>query len=389
MSWTASSNATSYSVERSTTSGGPYTTIANVAATNYSDAGIIGGATVIGGTTYYYVVAAVNDGKSANSAQASATPTVDVPSPWLARDVGTPGLAGGTSFSNGVFTVYGSGAGIEDPSDAFRFVDVTATGNCTIVARVASLDNYIGATSNGVGTSEAGVMIRGSLAGSAANAFIGVTASSGIVFQSRPGAGGATSVDDTATGLGCAYWVELVRSSNTFTASYSPDGINWTQLGSTTFTMASTVYVGLAVTCAYDYAQCEATFDHVTAPGWAPPPTPTPSLLVATPGVERVALSWAASANAQYYNVKQATASGGPYTTIATVATTNYTNIELAGGTSYYYVVSAVNSLVGESSNSAQVEATPITTVPSPWLTQDIGSPGVWAAPVKPTVCSR
>ncbi|MGO9115563.1 MAG: carbohydrate-binding protein [Thermoguttaceae bacterium] len=374
LSWTAAGNATSYDVERATTSGGPYTTIANVAATNYTDFRIVGGATVIGGTTYYYVVSALNDGgESANSAQASATPTVNAPSPWMARDVGTPGLAGGESFTNGVFTVYGSGAGIAGPSDAFRFVDVPATGNCTIVARVSSVEDISA-------NSEAGVMIRQSMAGNAANAFIAVTPSNGIIFQSRPSTGGTTSINDNATGLSAPYWVMLVRSGNTFTAFYSPDGINWTQLGSTTFTMASTAYVGLAVSADLDYTQCEATFDHVTAPGWAYPQAATPIDLVATPGVEQVSLSWAASANAQYYNVKQATSSGGPYTTIATVTATNYTNIELAGGTSYYYVVSAVSSLEGESNNSAQVVATPISTVPSPWLTQDIGAPGVWGS---------
>nr|AIY28331.1 putative lytic polysaccharide monooxygenase [Paenibacillus curdlanolyticus] len=70
LSWTASTGATSYTVKRSTTSGGPYTNVANVTTNSYTDM------SVTNGTTYYYVVSASNaGGSSANSAQASATPT--------------------------------------------------------------------------------------------------------------------------------------------------------------------------------------------------------------------------------------------------------------------------------------------------------------------------
>ena len=110
--WTASSTATSYNVKRAATSGGPYNTIANVAGTNYIDRG------VIGGTTNYYVVSALNvGGESADSGQASVTPTVNVPSPWLTRDIGAVGLAGWASFTNGIFTVIGSGADIGSAAD--------------------------------------------------------------------------------------------------------------------------------------------------------------------------------------------------------------------------------------------------------------------------------
>ena len=48
------------------------------------------------------------------------------------------GLAGGASFTNGIFTVIGCGADIWNPSDEFRFVHLTNSGNCTIIARVTS-----------------------------------------------------------------------------------------------------------------------------------------------------------------------------------------------------------------------------------------------------------
>ncbi|WEK54902.1 MAG: glycoside hydrolase family 6 protein [Candidatus Cohnella colombiensis] len=84
-----------------------------------------------------------------------------------------------------------------------------------------------------------------------------------------------------------------------------------------------------------------------------------PTGLTATAGNAQVALSWTASSGATSYTVKRATTSGGTYTNVATgVTATSYTNTGLTNGTTYYYVVSASNS-VGSSGNSAQVSATP------------------------------
>src|SRR5437899_1029856 len=70
LAWTASSGATSYHVKRATVSGGPYTQVAAPSATGYTDSAVSAGA------AYYYVVSALNSyGESANSSQASATPT--------------------------------------------------------------------------------------------------------------------------------------------------------------------------------------------------------------------------------------------------------------------------------------------------------------------------
>src|ERR1019366_1330835 len=73
----------------------------------------------------------------------------------------------------------------------------------------------------------------------------------------------------------------------------------------------------------------------------------------------QVLLSWTASSGATSYNVLRGTASGGPYSSIATgVTTASYTDTTVTNGTPYYYVVQAVNSN-GASGNSNQASTTP------------------------------
>jgi hypothetical protein len=71
-------------------------------------------------------------------------------------------------------------------------------------------------------------------------------------------------------------------------------------------------------------------------------------------------LNWFSVPSATGYNIKRATSSAGPFELAApTVATTNYTDTGLLSGTSYYYVVSALNS-GGAGPDSEPVAATPL-----------------------------
>jgi len=77
LNWNEVTGATSYTVKRSTTAGGPYTTIATgVTGTTYTDTD------VTNGTTYYYVVTAIVNGSEGwNSNEASATPQASTDQP--------------------------------------------------------------------------------------------------------------------------------------------------------------------------------------------------------------------------------------------------------------------------------------------------------------------
>jgi len=92
-------------------------------------------------------------------------------------------------------------------------------------------------------------------------------------------------------------------------------------------------------------------------------PPVAPAGLTATGGTGQVSLSWSASSGATSYSVKRGMASGGPYTQIATATTASYVDTGVTGGTTYFYVVTAVNS-AGESGNSNQASATPTIAVP-------------------------
>lgn len=62
-----------------------------------------------------------------------------VPSPWVAGDIGSPAVAGSTTYASGKFTVKAAGADIWGTSDQFRFVYQQITGDAEVIARVDSI----------------------------------------------------------------------------------------------------------------------------------------------------------------------------------------------------------------------------------------------------------
>jgi hypothetical protein len=97
----------------------------------------------------------------------------------------------------------------------------------------------------------------------------------------------------------------------------------------------------------------------LTGTGLPQPPTNLTASAVAGSG--SVTLGWSASKSTSVvsYNVYRGTASGGPYNRIASaVSTTSYTDT-VASGTTYYYVVTAVDGSGSESAFSNEAFATP------------------------------
>jgi beta-glucanase (GH16 family) len=103
--------------------------------------------------------------------------------------------------------------------------------------------------------------------------------------------------------------------------------------------------------------EMQVDYVRVYDPVVATTPPSTPTGLTATAGGAQVALNWSNSPSATSYKVKRATVSGGSYTTIANPTANSYTDTGVASCATYYYVVSATNSL-GESANSSEASAT-------------------------------
>ena len=206
-------------------------------------------------------VATDNSGASTASAAVNVTvsnspPPTGLPSGWSHADVGATTIAGNATFSNGVYSVTGSGADVWGAADAFHFAYRTLNGDGTVVARVASIPSGIHAWV------KAGVMIRESLTAGSPHAFMLASASKGMAFQRRPLAGG-TSLSTSGTMSTAPRWVKLQRNGNLFTAYESADGVTWTIVGTESITMGTTVYVGLAVTSHNTGAAATCTFDSV------------------------------------------------------------------------------------------------------------------------------
>ena len=100
---------------------------------------------------------------------------------------------------------------------------------------------------------------------------------------------------------------------------------------------------------------------HVTDTGMVlppPPPPVAPTGLMTTTNYGEVILTWNVVPGATSYNVQRSTTSGGPYELLANVTTNTYTDTSVVNGTTYYYVVAALDgTTVGP--NSAQASATP------------------------------
>jgi len=89
-----------------------------------------------------------------------------------------------------------------------------------------------------------------------------------------------------------------------------------------------------------------------------------PASLTALPGYNQVNLSWSALAGAASYTVSRSTTNGSGYRVLASGITgTNYVDATALSGTTYYYVVSAVDvgghGLASQNSSSAGVTAPP------------------------------
>jgi regulation of enolase protein 1 (concanavalin A-like superfamily) len=331
-------------------------------------------------------------------AQAAVTITNDdaapLPSPWQTQDIGAVGLTGSASFASGTntYSVTGAGADIWGTADAFRYVYQPLTGDGQIVARVATVQN----TNVWV---KAGVMIRGDLTAGSAQAMMMVTPGKGNNFQRRRVAGGPSTGTAGAV-VTAPYWVRLVRIGNTITASQSADGATWSTVGTDTFTLPGTVFVGLAVSSHSTTTLATATFDQVaistaTVPsitiadravteGNSGTVNAVLTLTLSAPSSNTVSAGYAtaagtATAGTDYTTVSgTATFAAGATSTTVTVPVVGDTTVE-PNETVLVNLTSPVNAMIADSQAVLTITNDDSTAgaLPSPWQTQDIGAVGL------------
>ena len=250
LTWTDnSSNETSFTIARSTVSGGPYTDIATVGAnvTSYSN-----NTGLTASTTYYYVVRANNTGgSSADSAQARATPPdLYEPFNYTANALLYPNTltatqyyvtnAGQTSMANDAMIVSGSltlpgtrpslaqsmtngGSGIavrllcgqsyNTPGSSVYFsIGFRVNASTAALATTTAGGDLLGGFNDSTFTHKCGIIIKTNT-GAANSFFLGVT---------KTGTGVATTNFDTSTPITTGQTVFLVGSYQ----FSNPPGVN-------------------------------------------------------------------------------------------------------------------------------------------------------------------
>jgi hypothetical protein len=91
----------------------------------------------------------------------------------------------------------------------------------------------------------------------------------------------------------------------------------------------------------------------------------SPTVLFAVATNQQVLLLWQGVALATGYNLKRATTSGGPYTTLTNgIPGASFIDSAVTNGISYYYILTATNQ-IGESLPSPEVSAIPVPSVPT------------------------
>ena len=359
IAWSApSSNGgsaiTGYKVYRGTTSGGEtlLTTLGNI--TSFTDA------TAANGTTYYYKVSALNAvGEGATSNELFAKPATVPGAPTLS------GAAPGNASVSLTWSAPGSNGG--SPVTAYRVYRGTTSGGETLLTTLGNVSGWtdttvtngttyyykvsaVNSVGEGVASNELSAKPAASATAPGAPTLTAATPGSNSVALawSAPSANGGSAI------TGYKVYRGTTSGGETLLATLG-NVLSWTD---TTAVNGTTYYykVSAVNSVGEGAASNELSARPATVPG-------APTLTGATPGNASVALAWSAPGSnggsaVTGYRIYRGTTSGGEtlLTTLGNVA--GWTDTSVANGTTYYYKVSALNS-VGEGAASNELSARP------------------------------
>jgi hypothetical protein len=268
-----------------------------------------------------------------------------LPNNMVSNDVGVPAYSGSVSYdaASGVFTQSAGGTDIWNTSDQFRFTYATLNDlNGSITARVDALDN-IGAFT------KAGVMIRQSLNGNSAHAYLGIRPDGGLDSIWRSASGAASANVNNAGG---GPWVRITRAGEPVHVRTKR---GWHELDFGRHPNDRDERAGAHRPGDQRWSsnrEAFSTFSSVTITGNTTPTPPTynalaaPASLTASPAPAAntsINLTWSATPGATGYRIERSY-DGLNWSVLNSVgAVTSYTDVNPWGSMRWFYRVAAAN----------------------------------------------
>jgi fibronectin type 3 domain-containing protein len=363
--WNTVAGATSYNLKRAYLSGGPYTTLATLTGTTYTDT------TTVPESPYYYVVTAVSGPvESANSTQATVTPLRPAPVSWLKLNETSGTSAADATGNNNAGTLVNVPVWIG--GKAGNALSLNGTNQYASLPNgvTANLHDFTVATwvywNGGNNWQRVFDFGRGTSSYMFLSPKNGATGKVRFAITTN-GGGGEQKIDGNAA-LVSGGWHHVAVTLSGSTGTLYIDGqqvgqntamtIRPSDLGATTQNwIGRSQYSDPYLNGRVDDFRLYAGALSATEIAALAAPIQTTGL-AATGGSAQIALTWNATTEATSYTVRRALATGGAYTMVASgLIGTTFTDTGLTGAKTYYYVVTPADAF-GDGANSAEASAT-------------------------------
>jgi len=342
--WLPVSGAAEYVLYRAAAIDGPYVFVSRSQANGGADTGLTNG------KTYYYVATAVNtEGQSPYSSPVAVTPTSTVLKAPADLEVipgnGEVSLRWDAVTSAVVYNVYrispnGEYTLLSPAAPGVGYTDRGVDNGIRYHYAVQTMSTNAGAYSTPVSAVPSESLSK------APETLKATPGSTWASLSWHPSEGATRYVVYRSTGIGGPYAFQAIVGDTSYEDAGLVNGTTYYYVVAAANENGTGAYSNEADARASDLERPRAV------------------VLFARAGYERVDLSWDPAPGAVSYKVYRAT-TGGDYTAIETVTDEDYTDSGLSNGTSYQYVVDALNASPYVV-RSNEVQASPVESMPAP-----------------------